>query len=105
MGDSIEFKGRIGYLNSVIRSRSATDSERIAKYDISFDSIDDLCALLNMDPDEIVIVGDERMPYSRFKSEVLEKTHRIYPIKDGKLLDMVEAGMDKLEELVGRKIR
>ena len=105
MGDHLEFKGKTGYVNFVQRPKSRDDMRKVVKYDISFDSLDDLQVLLNMSPDEIIIVGDERMLYSRFKSEFLERTHIIYPIKDGKLLDMVELAdiPGALEKLTARK--
>lgn len=89
MGDDIEFKGRFGYLNLAIRPDSIADPKRTTKYDLFLNSLEDLTILLNMNPEETVIVGDEKIPYSRFKDEVLERVHRIYPIKDGRLLDQI----------------
>jgi hypothetical protein len=88
MGDPIEFRGKSGYLNLAIRPESRKDIERVVEFGLSLESIDDLRTLLNMASNEMVTVGDERMPYSKFRSEVLERTHRIY-LKDGRLLDMV----------------
>ena len=105
MGDHFEFRGKPGYLNIAIRPKSGIDSKKITRYDLSLDNLDDLQILLTMTPDEIVTVGDERMLYSRFKSEVLDNVHRIYPYKDGRLLDIMAAGTDKLEELIGRPLR
>ena len=103
MGDHLEFKGKTAYVNFVQVPKSREDISKVVKYDISFDSLDDLQILLNMGPDEIITLGDERMLYSRFRSEILERAHRIYPIKDGKLFDMVKSGMDKIETLTSRQ--
>jgi hypothetical protein len=90
MGDHIEYLGRTAYLNTISKPQSRKHPTPVMKYDISFENVGDLELLLGMKPTDSLIVGDENMIYERFKKEVLEKTHRIYLSKDGRMFDQIE---------------
>jgi len=90
MGDHIEYLGKSAYLNTISKPQSREQPKPVIKFDLSFESVGDLELLLGMKPTDSVIVGDKNMTYDRFKKEVLEKTHRIYLSKDGRMLDQME---------------
>jgi hypothetical protein len=90
MGDHIEYLGRSAYLNTISKPQSREQPTPFIKYDISFENFGDLELLLGMKPTDAVTVGDETIPYKRFKKEVLERTHRIYLSRDGRMFDQME---------------
>jgi hypothetical protein len=90
MGDHIEYLGRNAYFNTISKPQSREHPTPVIKYDISFESIGDLELLLGMKPTDTLTVGDENMTYEKFKKEVLERTHRIYLSKDGRMFDQME---------------
>ena len=96
MGDFLAFRGkeekaRSAYINSVQISKSREDLTKILRYDIVFESIDDLRFLLNMDSNEIVTINATNIKYEQFRKEILQNTHRIYLSKDGRFFDQVES--------------
>jgi hypothetical protein len=90
MGDHIKYLGRTAYLNTISKPQSREEPTLVMMYDISFENLGDLELLLRMKPTDTVTVGDETILYNRFKKEVLEKTHRIYLSKDGRMFDQME---------------
>lgn len=88
MGDWVEYQGRnIAYFRIRRGRKSRIESEEVDRWDFRFESLEALENLLTADSENIVIVGDNKMTYARFRSEMLENAHRIYINPDCELFD------------------
>ena len=91
MSDYFEFRGKSAQMSFALRRKSRFDSTQEVKYNLIFEDVDDLTALLSMDADEPVVFDDESMPYSQFKEKYLSNANRIYVSREVQFMDMVDS--------------
>jgi hypothetical protein len=95
MGGSIRYLGRAAeYKTHIINKK--------VKWDLIFEDIHDLEALLRMGETNVVYVDGKGMRFSEFEEKMLSKVHKIYPTRTS----YVESIMENPEfEKAMRKIR
>ncbi|MEK6926033.1 MAG: hypothetical protein AABW50_02025 [Nanoarchaeota archaeon] len=91
MGDPIKYRDKFAYLNITSTINSIEDPTDVTKYVLSFDKLEDLAILLNMEAKEDIFVGNKRMSFADFQELILKETHKIYPYKDGLMFDRMNS--------------
>ena len=88
MGGNIKYQGRIiAHYNMCMMPENPFGPD-VPKFNLKFNSLEDLEALLGAKPGDKVEVDGEEMPYARFREEILRKINRIYTSRMAEVLDL-----------------
>ena len=92
MSEAIFYNNRpVATLHYTIKQKSREDSSMVHKYNIQFDSLECFEEVMRADRHGVFNVGGDIMEYTRFRREILERAHRIYPNPDGEFFDVLDS--------------
>lgn len=99
MGDYFEFKGKFAQIHYSLMRKSRFEKEEVTRYNLVFESVEDLRTLLGMGAEESVLLEDESILFSQFENTYLSNANRIYINREAEFMDQVSTS-GVLEKLI-----